>query len=82
VRYIKNAPDLDADADEPLLPDDYHYLIVDGAVGMAYRDSDNYDASQAVDAEFNLGIQEMQDEILNDHYDSGFVMVTYGSSDW
>jgi hypothetical protein len=46
VQYIKSPPDLSADSDVPVIPADYHELIVDGAVLRAQKDNDNYDSYQ------------------------------------
>lgn len=82
VRYVKAASDLSADADEPLIPEDFHYVIVDGAVGFAYRDSDNFDAAAAVDAEFEKGLQEMVDVLLTPNLDTSPTTILWGSTDW
>jgi hypothetical protein len=46
VQYIKSPADLAADSDTPVIPADYHELIVDGAVLRAQKDNDNYDSYQ------------------------------------
>lgn len=46
VQYIKVPPDMAIDADVPVIPADYHELIVDGAVLRAQKDNDNYDSYQ------------------------------------
>jgi hypothetical protein len=46
VQYIRVHYQLAVDIDTPLVPADYHELIVDGAVLRAQKDNDNYDSYQ------------------------------------
>jgi len=45
ARYVKKAPKL-ALAEEPLLPDEWHYLIVDEARTYALRDNDEFQVAR------------------------------------
>jgi len=47
VQYIKVPADMSLDADVPVIPADYHELIIDGAVLRAQKDNDQYDSYQA-----------------------------------
>jgi hypothetical protein len=83
VRYLKFPTDLSSGADTPVIPTRYQYLIVEGAVGYAYRDTDNYEAAQAVEEVFDRGVLEMGDTLLVPNYDSLRSLVSYdASTDW
>jgi hypothetical protein len=47
VRYIKNAPTLNAETDIPLLNKNYLHLLVDYAVERAFKAEDDIEAAQA-----------------------------------
>lgn len=83
VAYIKTPTDLSSGTDTPVLPTRYHYLIVEGAVAYAYRDSDNFEAAQQTEDIFERGLLEASDSLLVPNYDSLRSQVIYGaSSDW
>jgi len=44
VRYVKIPAKLAAGTDEPIVPDAYHEIIVDGAVARGYKDAENWEA--------------------------------------
>ena len=58
VRYVKKPATL-ADADEPLVPAEWQYLIVDRAVVDCLKDDDEYEEARALRADVRGGINEM-----------------------
>jgi hypothetical protein len=77
VRYIKTPAELVNDTDEPIFPSRFHYLIVEGAMKYAYRDSDNYEAAEAVRATFESGLARMKDAMFSRNLDDvQFVQAT------
>lgn len=83
VRYIKVPTDLSGSA-TPILPTRYHYLLVEGALYYAYRDSDEPEMAQNCKDEFEEGIAEMAVATLAPNYDSLMSTVVYynSSTDW
>lgn len=61
--------DLSANGDTPIVPADYHELIVIGALRRAHMDAQNFDAAQAYKTELLEGLQTMESELLQDQYD-------------
>ena len=66
MQYWQVPPSLSADADEPLTPENYHLLIVDIAVRMAYRDTDNHAAAEALQAQIDRDLAGMIVDLLGD----------------
>lgn len=62
VEYLKQAGDLSADADLPVIPEAYHDLLVAGAVMMAYKDDGNLQMAAAYAKEYEDGIKELEQE--------------------
>lgn len=63
VQYWARTPELDS-TDTPLSPDTYHMLIVDLAVQLAYRDTDNHASAEALWGEINRQVIEMIEDLL------------------
>lgn len=63
VRYFKVPPDLTG-TDVPLAPVRWHRAIVDIAVRMVYRDSDNHDAAAALQAQIDRDLGLMMQALL------------------
>lgn len=82
VRYIKVAPDLSADSDSPLFPTRFHYCLVDGAVAMAYEDTDNFDAASICWASFWGCLDEAAATLLVPNFDTAADLPLYGSPDY
>lgn len=59
VRYLKVPADLKEDKDEPVIPESYQGLLVDGASVRAYKRTDNFQAGQFVRQEFDRGLRGM-----------------------
>jgi hypothetical protein len=57
VDYIRQTPELDDDLDTPVIPARYHAVWIDWAVIQAYKDSDNFTAAQALQADVNARMQ-------------------------
>jgi hypothetical protein len=57
--YIADSPTLVEPSDTPLIPARYHGLWIDLAVCEAYKDSDNFAASQALRADAMTRIQDV-----------------------
>jgi hypothetical protein len=64
VRYYKRTTDLVNSTDTPLAPADYHYLIVEWAAVLAYRDSDNFAEAQQQRAAVDDMLAEMRSDLL------------------
>jgi hypothetical protein len=64
VRYYLRPPDLSGSTDLPLAPSQYHLLIVDIAARWAYKDSDNFQAAQALTPEIDRQVQAMRLDLL------------------
>ena len=79
VQYWKRTPALTG-VTVPLSPDTYHTLIVDLAVQMAYRDSDNHASAEALWGEINRQILEMIEDLLPQQQFS-YQTTGYGSED-
>lgn len=79
VVYYKVPSDLASGADAPIAPARYHYLIVDGAAILAYRDSDNFEASRALKEDWAIEVEDMSNSLLSRNYQNPDTIV--GSSD-
>ena len=79
VRYIKVPAALSAGSDTPVIPDRFHYLIVDAAVRRAYRNKDNFEAAQFLDPIVEEGLQKMRDAYLTQQHDApdDYIAVTH-----
>lgn len=69
VKYLKTPAELSADGDALVIPAAYQELVVDGAVLRAYKNRDNYEAAQAVRAEWREGLGRMVGQLLYPNYD-------------
>jgi hypothetical protein len=54
----------------PLLPDRFHSLIVDGAVARAYEDSDDYELAQAASSRFEARLERMRTSLGMSQHDA------------
>jgi hypothetical protein len=64
--YVKDAPDLSGPTDSPLSPAKYHGLIVDMAVQMAYRDSDDHQLAEQLQAWIDRQTRAMVSDLFAD----------------
>jgi len=77
VHFFKVPTELTAGSDEPLIPQRWHDLIVDGVAIRAYKDTDDYDAAGNVQQWYDAQLQQMRDSVLR-HYDgTDFVRTTH-----
>jgi hypothetical protein len=58
VRYIQT-PETLADGDEPLIPAEWHYLIVDRAIVDCLKDDDEYEEARALLGDVEVGVRKM-----------------------
>lgn len=82
VGYIQVPDELTADADVPLIPSRFQYLIVDGACWYAYRDSDNSEMADSAFQSYDDAIEEMAESLMVPNMDSMTDIVIRGSVDW
>lgn len=71
VEYLVEAADLVNDADVPVFPQQFHDMLVAGAVGMAYRDDGNLQQASSYDNEMMEMLKALQQEAgqpQNDRY--------------
>ena len=66
VAYVMEAPDLSGPTDTPLSPSKYHGLIVDMAVQMAYRDSDDHQLAEQLQAWIDRQLRAMVSDLFAD----------------
>lgn len=60
VEYVAMPADLSADSDVPVIPSQWHDLLVVGAVAKAYRDDGNSEQASAYEAEFGDMLQTLK----------------------
>lgn len=63
VHYFKRPARLAAD-DEPLIPEEWQYLMVDRAVVDCLKDDDEYEAAGRLRSEVRSGIEEMVTDLM------------------
>lgn len=80
VQYWKTPPILTG-TDTPLAPTRFHYLYVDLAVQMAYRDMDNHAEAEGLWAEINRQILEMIEDLLPQQGPNS-QQLNYYAGDW
>lgn len=64
VQYWKVTPDLVDDTDTPESPARWHRVIVDIATRMAYRDSDNHQAAEALQVQIDRDLNLMRASLV------------------
>lgn len=68
VRYLKVPADMSSGSDEPLIPNRYRLLIVDGAMLEAYKDADAFDADGALREDYEQALRRMADTLMGRNY--------------
>lgn len=63
VRYVKRVAPMTGTAD-PVFDEEYHDLIVDGAMLRAYKDSDNFEAYAALRQVYDGALAQMAEDYL------------------
>jgi hypothetical protein len=83
VQYYKVTADLTG-TDDPAAPTRFHGLIVDLAAAKAYRDSDNFQAAEALQADINRQVAVMVDALFDQTIQgpSAYQQITYSAGDW
>lgn len=69
VNYWKNAVDLSAGSDVPLIPSPYQELIVLGALRRGFLEDTDAGDYQAVVGEFQLGLAQMREALMHTNED-------------
>ena len=70
VDYTRNIPELAAPTDEPLLPEDFHWLLVQGALAMEYdfqRDDTRYARAKGA---YTTGLLDLRNFVQTDGADT------------
>lgn len=65
VEYVKAPAELVATSDEPVVPEEWQDIIVDGAVCKAAKDNDGYGALQQIRAEWQRQVDVMVQALMN-----------------
>lgn len=76
VDYIKRVSPMTG-TDTPLFLEEYHNLIVDRAMMKAYVDSDNYETTAALKAEFDAGVSAMAEDYQVDSREVSYIRVDW-----
>lgn len=64
VRYLGIPVALSGATDKPVVPNQYQYLIIDGAVLRAMKDSDNFSGAKALQEHYDMGVGRMAQTYL------------------
>lgn len=64
IRYIRVPAELSGASDEPLIPQPYRNLITDGAVYLALKDNDEWDAALAAKQFFDYEVGRMVTRLM------------------
>jgi hypothetical protein len=82
VRYI-HAPNPLGASETPLTPTRFDNVIVEGAICEALKAKGDYQNASACEQMFQMGLIEMRNELLIEHFDVGAsIGVTDHSTDW
>jgi hypothetical protein len=79
--YYMVTPDLAGPTDTPLAPSQYHGLIVDMAIQMAYRDSDDHDMAEKLQVWIDRQLARMVNDLFADQT-MDLQPLSFSSSDW
>lgn len=63
--------------DVPIFDEEYHDLIVDGAMVRAYKDSDNFEAAAALRVEWERGVAAMTEDYQIESEEPKFISLPY-----
>jgi hypothetical protein len=69
VEYILRPPDMAADGDLPLFPEQYHTTIVAGALALAYTDDGNPQMAQQYNADFENEVKQFKADMAQPQQD-------------
>lgn len=83
VRYIQFPTALATSTDTPTIPDRYHNLIVDGAVYLAYKDTDEFANAAELKLLWDEEVVSMREKLMDrDHQGNKTVQRTGTFDDW
>jgi hypothetical protein len=77
TRYLK-IPAALGEADEPLIPSEWQYLMVDRTVVDLLRDNDEYEEARALKLDVEEGLREMVHALLKTNYQGPSLVVRTG----
>ena len=60
VDYMRNIPDMSVTNDEPLLPEDFHWLLVEGSLIKEWTKKDDLNRREAAQADFDRGLSDLK----------------------
>lgn len=60
VRYMEHKADLSLDADVPVFPSRFHWLIVNGALRRAHQDANQYDQAEVIEGDRRRGVEALR----------------------
>ena len=82
IHYLRRPAPL-ADADEPLIPSEWQYLLVDRAVVDCLKDDDEYEQARALRQDVKDGIREMASALLHRNLQNNcMILPTGGPEDY
>jgi hypothetical protein len=70
VRYNKVPVELKEDADKPLIPEMYQWIIIEGAALRGYKGRDNFEAANLTRQEWDRGMKQMIHALRDPNYDA------------
>lgn len=79
VHYRRTPPAL-ADNEEPIIPADYHDVIVDGVRIKAYKATDNFSAAAEILKDYERRLEGMTHALLHPNYDGARRITRTGST--
>lgn len=84
VRHLAFPATLTLDADTPIWPARYHYILVDAAVAQGYKDSDNMETFAIAQEDVNQQVFEMATALLIPNFDTPASIAPsgFGATDW
>lgn len=77
IRYIKQPAAME-EADEPLIPSEWQYLMVDRAVAKCLRRADEYEEARALEGDVEAGLREMVHAELGNDLQGPRLMIRTG----
>lgn len=73
--YVRRVPPMTT-GQSPIFDEEYHDLIVDRAFIKVYKDSDNFEAAQALRAEYDEGVRAMAEDYQLESVDVTYITPT------
>lgn len=82
VHYLKVPTELVNDGDEPIVPDRFQDLIIDGAMRRAYKDSDNFESVPALREIWEVDVGAMIQALTPQDYSRPEQIEVVAGTDW